>query len=111
MSKYFIYEKPVSVNAMHKGVKRLTPEYKDFKERAALEIAFQKPKMRRGKDISVKVTFYCKELYRGDIDNGIKSCLDACTEAGVFEDDRWITTLLVKKVKAEKDYVEIEILN
>lgn len=108
---YTIWEAAVSVNEMTKGKKILTEKYRDFKTRAALEIAFQKPVKRKGKNISVKVTFFMKELYRKDVDGGIKAVLDACTEAGCWEDDRYIETLILKKVKSDVDKVEIEILN
>jgi len=112
MGKVFtIWEGSVSVNEMTKGKKILTEKYRDFKDRAALEIAFQKPIIRKGNNITVSVTFFIKELYRKDIDGGIKAVLDACTEAGLWVDDRYIETLIVKKVLSDVEKVEIEILN
>jgi len=108
---YTIYEGAVSVNQMTKGKKILTNKYREFKERASLEVAFQKPTMRKGGNITVALTFYIKNLYIKDIDGGIKATLDACTEAGCWEDDRYIETLIVKKIRSEKEYITIEILN
>lgn len=108
---YTIYEGAISVNKMKAGKTVLTKEYRDFLERASLELAYQKPVMRKGDNISVKITFYYKELYRQDIDNGVKAVLDSATRAGLWTDDRKITTLVVKKEKSDKPRVEIEILN
>lgn len=111
MSKVFIIQaKPISINQMRKGRTFLTKEYKEFKQDAVIELLSQKPVKNRSKEITVKVTFFCKELYRGDIDNSTKSVLDSCTEAGMWEDDRYITVLILKKIKSTKDYVEIELL-
>lgn len=107
---YTINEASVSVNEMTKGRKYLTDKYKEAKDRFALELCFQKKVMRKDKDLTVIITFYMKELYRKDVDGGVKIVLDACTEAGVFIDDRNITTLVAKKVKSEKDFITIEIL-
>lgn len=108
---YTISMKPVSINQMRKGRTFLTTIYKNFKSRAVSEILTQNPVLRRGKDLTLKVEFFCKELYRGDIDNSVKSVLDSCVEAGVFEDDRYITTLILKKTLADSDRVEITVYN
>lgn len=106
---YKIQAKPISVNQMRKGRTFLTKEYKDFKKDAVIELLSQKPKKNKSKDITVVITFHCKELLRGDVDNSAKSVLDSCTLAGLWEDDRYITCLVLKKVKADKDSVEIEV--
>ena len=112
MSKIFtISAKPVSINKMRRGRTFLTKEYKDFKDDAIIELQSQKPKINRSKSLTMRLTFFCRELYRGDIDNSVKSVLDSCKEAGIFEDDRYITVLILKKEKADRDYVEIEIIN
>lgn len=112
MSKvYIISQKPISTNAMKKGRSFLTKDYKNFRESASLELAFQRPIMRKGKNVVLSIVFHCKELYRGDLDNMAKSTIDCCVDAGIIEDDRFVETLILKKVKDNKDFVEIEVLN
>lgn len=107
---YKINEKPVSVNAMRKGRTFLTTEYKRFKRDAVLELLSQKPKKVLGKTLEVTLIFYLKDLYKCDIDNLAKSTIDSCTEAGLWEDDRYITTLTLIKEKANKDSVSIIVI-
>jgi len=40
---------------------------------------------------------------KGDIDNYLKAPLDAITHAGLWEDDKWITTVVATKRFAEPD--------
>lgn len=95
---------------MRRGRTFLTPEYKRFKKDAVLELKSQKPKMVMGKNLEVSIIFYLKEIYRCDIDNLIKSVLDSCTEAGLWEDDRYILQLTLVKEKANKDSVSIIVI-
>jgi len=107
---YTIQGSAISVNKMTIGKKVLTKEYRQFKEAMALELAFQRKTIRKDRNLTVIITFFLKELYRKDIDGGLKIVLDAGTEAGLWTDDRNIVTLVVKKVKSEKNYIQIEIL-
>lgn len=108
--KFVILQPPVSVNEMRKGQTFLTKKYKEFKESAAFEIAIQKPKMNMGKELTVSFTFYTKSLHKWDTSNMVKAVEDACTQGGMWLDDRYITTHILKKVKSDIDKIEVEIL-
>lgn len=45
----------------------------------------------------------------GDIDNHVKSVLDAMTEAGVWVDDRQVGMLTARKRYAASDYVRVRV--
>lgn len=111
MNKVFtLSTKPISVNSMRKGRTYLTTEYQRYGEMAHWELFSQHPIKDEGKELTVEVRYYLKSLHRADVDNYAKGVLDACTKAGLWEDDRYITTLILKKIKSDKEYVEIEIL-
>lgn len=111
MNKIFtISNKPISVNSMRKGRTFLTTEYERYKDMAKWELFAQKPIKNESKDLHVEIRYYLKSLYKADIDNYAKGVIDACTQSGLWEDDRYIMELTLKKIKSDKDYVEIEIL-
>lgn len=109
-----INQKPISVNRMRRGRTFLTPEYKNFKETARMEIWAKmvslRIKMCEDEEMSVSIVFEATKPKIFDIDGGLKAVLDACTEAGLWKDDRYITKLLVTKVKSDKDRILIEII-
>lgn len=108
-----INDKPISVNKMRKGKTYLTDEYKYFKQRASLKLKEQAWKKGHQtdlrKDLVVEVTFYLTTANQSDIDGVVKCTLDACTEAGIWKDDRYIKTLILHKEKALVDKVIIKI--
>lgn len=111
MPKIFtISSKPISVNSMRKGRTFLTSEYERYRDMAVWELFGQKPVKNEGKELKVEIRYYLKWMYKADVDNYAKGVIDACTKAGLWEDDRYITSLTLKKIKSDKDYVEIEIL-
>ena len=100
-----IQTKALSVNECWQGRRFKTKKYEAYeKEVAALlprkETIFGPKK--------VSLTFYLKELFRGDVDNLIKPVLDIIVKRGYIEDDRWIMELIVKKVKGNSK-IEIKI--
>lgn len=108
-----INDKPVSVNQMRRGRTFLTKVYKDFKANATMELLFQKSNLRHvtdeNKEMCVEVWFELTTANSSDIDGVLKCVLDAGTEAKLWKDDRYITTLIVHKKKAIKNKVIIKI--
>ena len=95
---------------MRKGRTFLTSEYERYRDMAVWELFGQKPSKNESKELKVEIRYFLKSLHRADIDNYAKGVIDACTKAGLWVDDRYITELILKKIKSDKDYVEIEIL-
>ena len=111
MNKIFtLSSKPISVNSMRRGRTYLTTEYERYGTMAQWELFGQHPIKNESKELTVEIRYYLKSLYRADVDNYAKGVIDACTKAGLWEDDRYIMCLILKKIKSDKEYVEIEIL-
>ena len=94
----FIFPYPPSVNSYwgFSGSHRfLTPKAKAFKAEVVLaSIGHQK----YGSDrLSVSITLNPPDKRIRDIDNSIKSLLDAMCQAGLFDDDSQIDKLLVER--------------
>jgi Holliday junction resolvase RusA-like endonuclease len=81
-----------------------------WKDAAAWEvrIAYRKQKPLKGR-VAVLIMFYPKTRGRWDIDNRIKSCLDAITAGGVWQDDRQIDHLgvEVRAGQTQNPYTEV----
>jgi len=91
---------PPSVNSywgFHGHRRYLTPEAVNFKRLVLEEVILTRcPNF--GKDrLEITITLYPKDKRIRDIDNSIKSCLDALCEAIVFDDDSQIDVLLVQR--------------
>lgn len=108
VNHFIIEQSPISVNRAFVGRKVKTPEYRSFLELAAWELKSQKPRM-FSCPICVEIILHLKNVTRSDIDNRIKSILDAGTMGGLWKDDSQIYELLVVKTKSPKDWVEIKI--
>ena len=94
----FIFPYPPSVNSYwgFSGSHRfLTPKAKAFKAEVVLaSIGHQK----YGSDrLSVSITLNPPDKRIRDIDNSIKSLLDAMCQAGLFDDDSQVDKLLVER--------------
>lgn len=94
----FIFPYPPSVNSywgFHGSHRYLTPKAKAFKAEVVLaSIGHQK----YGSDrLSVSITLNPPDKRVRDIDNSIKSLLDAMCQAGLFDDDSQIDKLLVER--------------
>ena len=111
----FIFPIPPSVNhawgRTRSGMMFVTKEGLAFRKAVALivgGVSFS-PKSR----LTVTIALHFDKKYRCDIDNRIKSLLDACQHAGLFEDDNQVDALHVfrmESVKGGKCVVDIETL-
>lgn len=110
MFLYKIKQSPPSVNTAFFGRKTKTPKYREFLETAAWELKTQRFNLIEG-PIAVEIVLHLKNVKKSDIDNRLKVILDACTYAGLWEDDSQIYDLAVSKTKSEEDWVEIMIRN
>lgn len=107
---------PPSVNnywGFHGHQRFLTPKAKEFKQEVWLE-AKKKFAPCLAQRLKVGIRFHFGNKIRRDIDNYIKSLLDALTQARVWEDDSLIDELHVYRgdiIKGGKTEVWIEVLD
>lgn len=97
---------PMSINRAWQGRRFATKEYKDWTENMLLMM--NKREMIEG-DVMVQIEFYFKYAKKNDIDNCIKTCLDAIVKKGWIRDDRQVQCLLVCKNESDRPRIEIEI--
>ena len=94
----FIFPYPPSVNGywgFHGSHRYLTPKAKAFKAEVVLaSIGHQKYGANK---LSVSITLNPPDKRVRDIDNSIKSLLDAMCQAGLFDDDSQVDKLLVER--------------
>lgn len=100
--------KPLSVNTAWQGKRFKTKDYKDWLQ----EISYLLPKTIKGqhkkkKSMSIVFAFSSK---RSDIDNPIKTLLDALQQKYDFNDSEIYKLEVIKKiVKKGKEYIEFNI--
>jgi len=106
--------KPISINTCWAGRRFKTPKYTQYEKDIywLLQTNKYKPEQEisESERIAVVFTFHLKSILKGDIDNPVKPLLDLLVKNGFIKDDRYIMALHIYKVKAEKDSVEIEIM-
>lgn len=91
---------PPSVNTYwnFRGHQRfLTKKANDFKNLVKLEFLLSKQKSFGSARLQVEIILYPPDKRIRDIDNSIKSCLDALCQAGAFDDDSQIDVLIVNR--------------
>ena len=98
--------KPISVNACWQGRRFKTEAYRSWRDEACL--CLKRHDCAQKGNIQLHIRFYLKRS-NSDIDNCVKPFLDALTEAGIIEDDRYITKLIVEKIKSDEEKIEYEI--
>ncbi len=107
MKTIIIKTKPISVNSLYYGVKRITKEGKDTKTTMAWEVKSQY----RGKplqcDIGLDIDFFVPNQL-SDLDNLLKGTLD-CLTGILWDDDRQIIEIMARKY-VDKKNPRIEIL-
>jgi len=98
--------KPLSVNRAFRGRHFKTGECKQYEE--DLWILLPKRKIIEGK-VKIEYTFFLKNHKMSDLDNQIKVLQDILVKKGYIEDDRKIYCMVVKKIAAKEDKIQIEI--
>jgi crossover junction endodeoxyribonuclease RusA len=91
---------PPTVNHIWKRGKRgmyLTDKGKDFYRDAVAVIHSQVSMSMLTERLDVTIDLYPPDRRKWDIDNRTKCVLDACTRAGVWEDDELIDRLVVER--------------
>ena len=100
----FFLTYPPSVNSYwgFKGHRRfLTPKANGFKALVAQIVSLHKINLGESR-IQIEITLYPTDKRIRDIDNSIKSCLDALVQAGAFKDDSQIDVLIVQRGEIKK---------
>lgn len=107
---------PPSVNSywgFHGHRRFLTKKANDFKSSVSeAVITYNIPKLGQER-LEIEIKLFPPDKRLRDIDNSIKSCLDALCQAGVFNDDSQIDVLIVNRgeiYKGGKAEVHIKIL-
>lgn len=98
MSTSFTLPYPVSVNGafkLHNG-RRLSKEYRAWRDAAGLELRAQKPERHKGK-VTVQIDLVAPDRRIRDADNVLKALLDLIVKHGVIEDDsnRFLRTIQI----------------
>lgn len=92
---------PPSVNHIWRTQKRgarLSDEARAYFDATAITIAAQRAGRRFLGRVAVEVMLHPPiRRSRGDIDNRVKACLDACTKGGVWADDDQVDVLIVMR--------------
>ena len=111
----FFLPYPPSVNSYwgFSGHRRfLTPKANEFKAQVAQIVSLHKINL--GKErLQIEITLHPTDKRIRDIDNSIKSCLDALVQAGAFADDSQIDVLIVQRgeiIKGGKAKINLQIL-
>jgi len=95
----FFLPYPPSVNSywgFHGHRRFLTPKANEFKAQVAHIVRLNNVKLDQFR-IQLEMTLYPTDKRIRDIDNSIKSCLDALVQAGAFNDDSQIDKLIVQR--------------
>jgi crossover junction endodeoxyribonuclease RusA len=117
MTSFFI-PYPPSVNSYwgFSGHRRfLTPKAVEFKNQVKIAILKAGVKHFGDARLEITITLYPKDKKVRDLDNSLKSCLDAIGQSGlVFNDDSQIDVLIVQRgviVKGGQALIEIKKLS
>lgn len=97
---------PPSVNTywgFHGHKRFLTDKAKAFKQQVAWLFKITKHKGFGGEKIIIEIDLYPPDNRIRDIDNNLKSLLDALCQAGVFTDDYQIEKLIVERKNTIKN--------
>lgn len=105
---------PPSVNSYHRSVTTragfskvlISQEGRAWKKKALQLVAMQRPKAVDG-DVAIALVVYFKNRRR-DLDNVAKPTLDLLQAAGLFENDRQVTWLLLER-RMDKGNPRVEV--
>jgi len=100
--------KALSINKAYRGRRFASADLKQFEKDVGYLL--NPPKCPISNEIDVSYTFYVKNYKRADTSNMIKTCEDMLVKCGVIKDDKQVVWLSAEKVKSEKEYIEISIL-
>jgi len=105
MNYVFYLKWPPSVNNYYAHTKRgvfIKAAGKRYREAAQADIIEQGMRVGLDDRIMVKIVMYPPDARIRDLDNYTKCLLDACTHAGVWEDDKQIDQLLLLRGQSVK---------
>ena len=105
--KFKLDIKPLSINMAFQGRRFKTRSATQYDRALALLLPKQKVE---GEYFKVKYHFYLVNFSRTDCDNLVKNLQDCIVRQGIITDDRRIIEYEIKKFKAEKDSIVVEIL-
>lgn len=97
---FIILPYPPSVNSYwgFKGSHRfLTKKAKDFKEIVRWKFIQSKHKGFGKERLTVNIVLHAPDKRIRDLDNSVKSLLDACCQAGMFDDDSQIDKITIER--------------
>jgi len=98
--------KPLSVNALFRGRRFKTNNYKEYEK----ELLYLLPKEKKiTGNIAITLEFYLKNYSRTDVDNLAKGILDILKKAEYIEDDRKVTELHLYKYQSKINRIRITI--
>jgi len=112
----FFIPYPPSVNSYwgFKGHRRfLTPKANEFKSSVAQIVSLNKINLGTAR-LQIEIILYATDKRIRDIDNSIKSCLDALVQASAFADDSQVDVLTVKRgevIKGGKAKIILKVLH
>jgi Holliday junction resolvase RusA-like endonuclease len=108
MIRIKIKAKALSINQAYRRKRYRTKKYDTYESEVIYLISSQFvgiPKIPGYVDIIYR--FYVKNWKRVDVDNLIKPLQDTLVKAGVIDDDRKVMSLVVDKIPAEKNFIDI----
>lgn len=98
--------KPLSVNKAWQGRRYKTPEYHAYER----EVSLLLPRVHVGGIVEIFYTFHLIHHKTTDTSNLIKLLEDVMVKKGIIDDDRFVYSFHAKKVPAEVESIEIDIV-
>jgi len=102
--------KPLSVNKVWQGRRFKTKIYQEYEREMSMLLREQRvPRDSLSGRLVITIIFCLKNAERTDFDNLLKPLLDILVKNDIIADDRFIWKAIIKKKKAKKDKIIIEI--
>ncbi|MBS3927747.1 MAG: RusA family crossover junction endodeoxyribonuclease [Sphingomonadales bacterium] len=105
--KLTIHVKPLSINDAYRGAHYPTKEKTQYE--TALRYALPNVRVAPGPYYRIAFDFHLVNFALTDYDNLIKITQDCLVKRGIMTDDRLIVDARIRKFKADKDRIEIDL--